>query len=151
MLGLKLICGNKRDAWSLVLLQCGIHRLRVLWIQVIVMMTSSNGTIFSFTGPLCGKFTGEFPAQRPVTSHCNCRLFAPQYKYAPAQRYNVKCLQFILKSSFSKLTPQWPTSEACLICETKWLWRTYTLKFKQFWQCQTRMIPSNLVLKTMCH
>ena len=34
-----------------------------------VMMTSSNGTIFRVTGPLCGEFTGpgEFPAQRPVT------------------------------------------------------------------------------------
>ena len=33
------------------------------------MMTSSNGTIFHVTGPLCGEFTGpgEFPAQRPVT------------------------------------------------------------------------------------
>ena len=33
------------------------------------MMTSSNGTIFRVTGPLCGEFTGpgEFPAQRPVT------------------------------------------------------------------------------------
>ena len=33
------------------------------------MMTSSNGNIFRFTGPLCGEFTGpgEFPAQRPVT------------------------------------------------------------------------------------
>ena len=32
-------------------------------------MTSSNGTIFHITGPLCGEFTGpgEFPAQRPVT------------------------------------------------------------------------------------
>ena len=32
-------------------------------------MTSSNGTIFRVTGPLCGQFTGsgEFPAQRPVT------------------------------------------------------------------------------------
>ena len=32
-------------------------------------MTSSNGTIFRVTGPLCGEFTGpgEFPAQRPVT------------------------------------------------------------------------------------
>ena len=31
-------------------------------------MTSSNGTIFRVTGPLCGEFTGpgEFPAQRPV-------------------------------------------------------------------------------------
>ena len=33
------------------------------------MMTSSIGTIFRVTGPLCGEFTGpsEFPAQRPVT------------------------------------------------------------------------------------
>ena len=32
-------------------------------------MTSSNGIIFSVTGPLCGEFTcpGEFPAQRPAT------------------------------------------------------------------------------------
>ena len=32
-------------------------------------MTSSNGTDFRVTGPLCGEFTGpgEFPAQRPVT------------------------------------------------------------------------------------
>ena len=36
---------------------------------VHLMMTSSNGTIFRVTGPLCGEFTGpgEFPAQRPVT------------------------------------------------------------------------------------
>ena len=31
------------------------------------MMTSSNGNIFRVTGPLCGEFSGEFPAQRPVT------------------------------------------------------------------------------------
>ena len=33
------------------------------------IMTSSNGTIFRVTGPLCGEFTGpgEFPAQRLVT------------------------------------------------------------------------------------
>ena len=40
------------------------------WRLIIkVMMTSSNGTIFRVTGPLCGEFTGpgEFPAQRPVT------------------------------------------------------------------------------------
>ena len=31
-------------------------------------MTSSNGSIFRVTGPLCGEFTGpgEFPTQRPV-------------------------------------------------------------------------------------
>ena len=34
-----------------------------------IMMTSSNGNIFRFSGPLCGEFTGpgEFPAQGPVT------------------------------------------------------------------------------------
>ena len=33
------------------------------------MMTSSTGTIFCVTGPLCGEFTGPgvFPTQRPVT------------------------------------------------------------------------------------
>ena len=31
------------------------------------MMTSSNGDVFRVTGYLCGKITGEFPAQRPVT------------------------------------------------------------------------------------
>ena len=37
--------------------------------NLIIMMTSSNGSIFRVTGPLCGEFTGpgEFPAQRPVT------------------------------------------------------------------------------------
>ena len=37
--------------------------------SVFCMMTSSNGTIFRVTGPLCGDFTGpgEFPAQWPVT------------------------------------------------------------------------------------
>ena len=40
-----------------------------VWLQIIDMMTSSNGNIFRVTGPLCGEFTdpGEFPAQRPVT------------------------------------------------------------------------------------
>ena len=40
------------------------------WMRIyVLMMTSSNGTIFHVTGPLCGEFTGpgEFPAQRPVT------------------------------------------------------------------------------------
>ena len=33
------------------------------------VMTSSNGSIFRVTSPLCGEFTGpgEFPTQRPVT------------------------------------------------------------------------------------
>ena len=37
----------------------------------VFMMTSSNGTLFRVTGPLCGEFsspvTGEFHAQRTVT------------------------------------------------------------------------------------
>ena len=33
--------------------------------DVKYMMTSSNGTIFRVTGPLCGEFTGS--SQRPVT------------------------------------------------------------------------------------
>ena len=38
-------------------------------IITVIMMTSSNGTIFRVTGPLCGEFTGtgELPAQWPVT------------------------------------------------------------------------------------
>ena len=41
------------------------------WVHLIIiqdMMTSSNGTIFHVTGPLCGEFTGPggFPAQRPL-------------------------------------------------------------------------------------
>ena len=45
-------------------------------------MTSSNGSIFRVTGPLCGEFTDEFHTQRPVTrgfgvffdQHLNKRL-----------------------------------------------------------------------------
>ena len=32
-----------------------------------IMMKASDGNIFRVTGPLCGEFTGEFPAQRLVT------------------------------------------------------------------------------------
>ena len=32
-------------------------------------MTSSNGNIFRVTGPLCGEFTGELLAQRPMTQN----------------------------------------------------------------------------------
>ena len=41
----------------------------IVYCSIPVMMTSSNGTIFRVTGPLCGEFTGpgEFPAQRPMT------------------------------------------------------------------------------------
>ena len=42
---------------------CSIH------LYSTVMVTSSNGKIFHFTGPLCGEsmVTGEFSSQRPVT------------------------------------------------------------------------------------
>ena len=47
---------------------CAVHTGPQRW-RKHIMMTSSNGTIFRVTGPLCGEFTGpcEFPAQRPVT------------------------------------------------------------------------------------
>ena len=32
-----------------------------------IMMKASDGNIFRVTGPFCGEFTGEFPAQRLVT------------------------------------------------------------------------------------
>ena len=46
------------------------------------MMTSSNGTVFRFTGPLCGEFTGpgDFPAQRPVTRSFNVFFDPRLYK-----------------------------------------------------------------------
>ena len=42
---------------------------RELFVASVIMMTSSNGSIFLVTGPLCGEFTGHrwIPAQRPVT------------------------------------------------------------------------------------
>ena len=58
------------DGWILVLLGLECRNLWDVSKQIIqCMMTSSNGTIFRITGPLCGEFTGpgEFPAQRPVT------------------------------------------------------------------------------------
>ena len=39
------------------------------YVNIRIMMTSSNGNIFRVTDPLCREFTGpgEFPTQRPVT------------------------------------------------------------------------------------
>ena len=37
------------------------------YLPAAFMMTSSNGNIFRVTSPLCREFTGEFPAQRPMT------------------------------------------------------------------------------------
>ena len=47
----------------------GLPRIILKTFREYIMMTSSNGSIFRVTGPLCGEFTvtGEFPAQRPVT------------------------------------------------------------------------------------
>ena len=61
---------SQRKLWNVI-----IHpwTLPVVCESVIegigLMLTSSNGTIFRVTGPLCGEFTGpgEFPAQRLVT------------------------------------------------------------------------------------
>ena len=65
-----------------------IHKACILLGFVVVrkwhiMMTSSNGTIFRVTGPLCGEFTGpgEFPAQRPVT-----RSYAVFFELCPNKR-----------------------------------------------------------------
>ena len=62
MLGIRGIMRN--SPMTIILLVVGLTRKIVLG-----MMTSSNGNIFRFTGPLCEEFTdpGEFPAQRPVT------------------------------------------------------------------------------------
>ena len=50
------------------------------------MMTSSNGNIFSITGPLCGNspITGEFPAQRPVTRSFD--VFFDMRRYKPLSK-----------------------------------------------------------------
>ena len=42
--------------------------IKLPWTSPINMMTSSNGNIFRFTGPLCGEFTGDrgFPRTKPV-------------------------------------------------------------------------------------
>ena len=56
--------------WQGMILPWRLRQLSTtVCLQIIDMMTSSNGNIFSVTGPLCGVFTGpgEFPAQRPVT------------------------------------------------------------------------------------
>ena len=52
---------NDNDFNSYICLKCSYHT------PLLHMMTSSNGNIFRVTGHLCGGFTGEFPAQRPVT------------------------------------------------------------------------------------
>ena len=53
--------------WESIGLQRILTRSQLWW--GLCMMTSSNGSIFRVTGPLCGEFTGpgEFPTQRPVT------------------------------------------------------------------------------------
>ena len=43
-------------------------------------MTSSNGNIFRVTGLLCGEFTGEFPAQKPVTRSFDVSLICAWIK-----------------------------------------------------------------------
>ena len=56
---------------------------------IIFIMTSSNGSVFCVTCPLCGKFTCEFPWQRPVARSIFrvtgplCRQFTGEF---PSQR-----------------------------------------------------------------
>ena len=47
-----------------------------IFVHTRVTMTSWNWNIFRITGPLCGKLTGEFPAQRPVTRSFDVFLFS---------------------------------------------------------------------------
>ena len=72
------------------------------------MMTSSNGNIFSVTGPLCGEFTGpgEFPTQRPVT-----RSFDVLFDLRLNKRLSKQPWGWWFE------TPSWS------------LWRQYTFKF----------------------
>ena len=71
---------NLRTIWQLINLSRRYEQTRfefemrfgqISYITTVpwFMMTSSNGSIFCVTGPLCGEFTGpgEFPTQRPVT------------------------------------------------------------------------------------
>ena len=46
-----------------------IFDVQCMNVPAVHMMTSSSGSIFRVTGPLCGEFAapGDFPAQRPVT------------------------------------------------------------------------------------
>ena len=46
----------------------------LIWREIIIMMTSSNGSIFHVTGALCGEFTGHrwIPIQRPVVFYLIC-------------------------------------------------------------------------------
>ena len=73
----------------------------------IHMMRSSNGIIFSVTGHLCTKVTGEFPAQRPVT-----RGFDIFFDLHPYNR--------LRKHSWGSLceTPSGPLRRHCIV----WKW-----------------------------
>ena len=44
-----------------------LYNRRVVCYTGLIIMTSSDRSIFRVTGPLCGEVTGEFPSQRPVT------------------------------------------------------------------------------------
>ena len=44
-------------------MECEVQQLRNHWKRPLVMMTSSNGNIFRFTGHLCGEFTGPHKGQ----------------------------------------------------------------------------------------
>ena len=82
------------------------------------MMTSSNGTIFRFIGPLCGEFTGhrwtgnspvtgEFPTRRPVT-----RSFDVFFDMRPNKRLSKQSLGWWFETPSRSLWRQCNDNEA---------------------------------------
>ena len=85
------------------------------------MITSSNGNNFRVTGPLCGKFTGKFPSQRPMTLsfdvfdlHLNKRLskLSRRWWFKTASRslwrhcYDSKLLDICIKDNLMSVHDQ---------------------------------------------
>ena len=61
-----VLCGQSQ--WSLFhVINSSLPDIYFIILPPELYMTSSNGNIFGVTGHLCGEFTGEFTAQRPVT------------------------------------------------------------------------------------
>ena len=69
---MKPFLNSQTSIWSKAEWCESLSSILMIWNRVVFydsMMTSSNGSIFCVTGPLCGEFAGpgEFPTQRPVT------------------------------------------------------------------------------------
>ena len=90
------------------------------FLAIFFLMTSSNGTIFRVTGPLCGNspVNGEFPAWRPVTQsfgvffdlHLNKRLSKQSRRWwfkTPSRSYDVIVIFIIQTHSFSSMSYKW--------------------------------------------